>query len=367
MPGQRKPPEQAAIEEPASAAAAAGAGEETGATPAGQESDARDVLDRIERAASALASVEGKVADDHRETLAAAASEIVHVRGALEDALAEPWDGSERQASARLYRKIASVMGTISAIPKSEYRTVTVETSGGGSYSYDFIPEGVLMERIRPALAERGVAVLYSDKIVPNVHEGDDQTVTVEIAVTFADGETGARWTCRATAEGTDKGDKAASKAKTTATRYLLWKTFLVSGDLDPEAENVARRSGGGGGSRGGRPATEKQREFALRVLSEADEAGLRDTDDRRPYDAVQARVPVADLLGPQASWLIDETLAAKKAIGTADLDAIKAKWTAGLNEQLGAPRPPGDFPPADEPTPAEAEEAAAALDAGYQ
>jgi hypothetical protein len=291
-----------------------------------------------------------KLRADLAEVVDEALREIEVMTAEMEEALAEPWSGTETQGKARLFGKIAAVMGTVSAIPRDQYRHVEVETSTGGSYSYDFIPESVLMERIRPELAARGVAVLYSDKLLPSPEE-DDNLVTVEIAVTFADGETGAHWTCRAVGQGTDKGDKAASKAKTTAMRYLIWKMFLVSGDLEPEAENVDRRSGGGGGGgRKGRPATPKQVDFANRILTEAMEAGLVDTEGRNAIDAVQVRQPVVDLDGRTCSWLIDETMAAKKAIGTGpELAAIAAKWTAGLDEHLGTPVPPDAFPPGEE------------------
>lgn len=353
MAGTRKPPEeQAALDETAAEPTEAPAEPE----PADEveESGERDthVLRALAAARSAVmgdAGAEGGLDPDLArgltETLAEAETEIRTLAAEMEEALAEPWEGSDAQGKARLFGKIAAVMGTVSAIPKEEYRSVTVDTSTGGSYSYDFIPESVLMERVRPELAARGVAVLYSDKLLPSPEE-DDNLVTVEIAVTFADGETGAHWTCRAVGQGTDKGDKAASKAKTTAMRYLLWKMFLVSGDLEPEAENVDRRSGGnGGGRRKGRPATPKQVDFANRILTEAMEAGLVDTGGRNAVDAVQVRTPVVDLDGRTASWLIDETMAAKKAIGTADLDAIVAKWTSGLDEHLGEPVSPSDDP----------------------
>lgn len=344
MAGTRKPPEQAALDATTApeTAAAEEPTETTGETAAAAEEPGDDVLDALRRVFDTKEMPEALAAIAERAYIA-----IDTLRSEVSDLNQEPWEGTEQQARARLFGKLAAVMGTVAAIPKSEYRTVEVTTRSGGSYTYDFIPEGVLMERIRPELAKRGVAVLYSDEIVRWPESEDDNAIAVTVRLTFADGETGATWTCKATAEGTDTGDKAASKAKTTAIRYLLWKMFLVSGDLDPETENVERRSGGGGRS-GGRPATDKQKDFARRILTEADEAGIRDTDDRRPQDAVHVRRPVEDLDSPTCSWLIDETKNAKDAVGTADLARINEVWTQRLDERLGEPTTEPDFPPSD-------------------
>src|SRR5258708_2559699 len=94
----------------------------------------------------------------------------------------------------------------------------------GGSYSYDYIEESTLMEKIRPLLAAEGVAVYYSDEIL-NIQ---GNLASVRVLLTLVDGESGDSFTMHADGVGTDYGDKHVSKAKTTAMRYLLWKWFLV-------------------------------------------------------------------------------------------------------------------------------------------
>lgn len=143
-----------------------------------------------------------------------------------------------------LAAKIAKVQlaADVDALPK---RTVTVNIQAkgdrpAGSYSYAYIEESTLMEKIRPLLAEHGVAVFYSDEIL-NIAGNLAQ---VRVHLTLIDGDTGEQFAMYADGVGTDYGDKHVSKAKTTAMRYLLWKWFLVpSGDVDPEAENVNREA----------------------------------------------------------------------------------------------------------------------------
>jgi ERF superfamily len=152
-------------------------------------------------------------------------------------------------------------------------RTVTVNIAAkgdraAGSYSYGYIEESTLMEKIRPLLAEHGVAVYYSDEIISIT----GNLAQVRVFLTLVDGDTGEEFQMHADGVGTDSGDKHVSKAKTTAMRYLLWKWFLVpSGDVDPESENVQRER---------RPPREQiqwaTQEDVQAFLKEVEEAGFK-------------------------------------------------------------------------------------------
>lgn len=137
-----------------------------------------------------------------------------------------------------LYSKMAEVLGEIESIEKNGHAEVKNER-GAVLYRYDYILESDLMAAVRPKLAERGIAVFYSDEII----DRDGNRVTIRVRLTLVDGATGERETLSADHDATDRGDKAAAKAKTSAVRYLLWKNFLVPSDLDPEQENVEQRS----------------------------------------------------------------------------------------------------------------------------
>lgn len=199
-----------------------------------------------------------------------------------------------------LATKIAKVQknAEISALPK---RNVQVQTQGGGSYSYDYIEEGTLMEKIRPLLAEEGVAVFYCDEI----KSISGNLATVRVSLTLVDGESGETVAMFAEGVGTDKGDKHVNKAKTSALRYLLWKWFLVpSGDVDPEAENVER--------------SERPPRAQIKWAKEEDVAAFLDevvaAGFKRDHAQERADREFAEWEGYRADWLTQERRALEQA-----------------------------------------------------
>jgi len=264
-------------------------------------------------------------------------------------ALAGPEDDAprvSRDSPRGLYAKLAAIMGELETIPKSSYRHVEVSTRSGGSYSYDYITEGTLMEALRPKLARDGIAVMYSDTILrsPDPSEDGDNLTVVRITLTFIDGETGEKWNSHSEGYGTDLGDKGANKAKTSAMRYLLWKMFLFASDVDPETENVERRGGGGGGrAQTGAAATDKQKDMVRRIIGELSDKGTT-LNGLHPDETIHRRTAVEDMTRDQASRTIDLLIAANKA-KPGNLVSVPDP----LDEILGPLREPGDFPP-DEP-----------------
>lgn len=261
------------------------------------------------------------------------------------DPAEEPGERDDGPSPRGLYAKLAEIMGELSAIPSAKMRHVEVATRSGGTYSYDYITEATLMEELRPRLASRGICVFYSDKILrsPSLEHSDDNLTVVQVSLTFVDGETGEKWNSSAEGYGTDLGDKGANKAKTSALRYLLWKTFLFASDLDPETESVERRSRGGNGRGGGTKgdATDKQKGMVSRIASELDEKGVR-LDGLRVPDAIHVRTPVEDLTRQQASALIDLLQGLKKSD---EVEFVTPEGsTPPLDGLLGAPSPSGDL-----------------------
>lgn len=130
-----------------------------------------------------------------------------------------------------LDERMAAVQAELEDVPRRGHAEVVTQR---GSYEYDYILEADLMSGIRPLLAKHGIAVYYSDRLLSFA----DGLATVEVELRYrANGE---EIVTQATAIGTDKGDKAANKAKTAGVRYLLWKTFLQPSDEDAEQENVS-------------------------------------------------------------------------------------------------------------------------------
>jgi hypothetical protein len=130
-----------------------------------------------------------------------------------------------------LDERMAAVQLELEDVPRRGH--ADVQTRAGGTYSYDYILEADLMKGVRPLLAKHGIATYYRDELLGL----EDGMARVRVSLTFA--ANGEERTVTGDGIGTDVGDKAANKAKTSAVRYLLWKTFLQPSDEDPEQENT--------------------------------------------------------------------------------------------------------------------------------
>jgi hypothetical protein len=133
-----------------------------------------------------------------------------------------------------LDERMAAVQAEIEDVPRRGHAEVTMR-GDRGTYSYDYVTEADLMIGVRPLLAKHGVAFYYADEILSYA----DGSAHVRVTITLAAGSESRVFTVDGW--GNDFGDKAANKAKTSALRYWLWKTFLQPNDEDdPEDENVA-------------------------------------------------------------------------------------------------------------------------------
>ncbi len=132
------------------------------------------------------------------------------------------------QAQAALFAKLARVMGRLKKLPKSGYNK---------HFEYHFVTESDVSDAVRAALAAEKVAFLAS---MTGIHTDGKKTI-VDMEYIFADGETGAIWTCTWTGEAIDSQDKGIAKAATSALKYFLLKTFVLSsGDPGDESDNGA-------------------------------------------------------------------------------------------------------------------------------
>lgn len=138
-----------------------------------------------------------------------------------------------------LWHKLAEVQGELEALPKDA--RADIQTSGGGSYSYEYVTESALMGAVRQKLAQRGVAVSVSWTGV----EFQGNLAVVRGVMFFTNGDDPTqREAVQLLGTGTDKGDKAIYKAMTGAVRYALWKTFLIPAGVDNEQTNEPRSQG---------------------------------------------------------------------------------------------------------------------------
>ncbi|NIR76814.1 MAG: hypothetical protein GWN53_17445 [Gammaproteobacteria bacterium] len=147
---------------------------------------------------------------------------------------------SEMNGGPGIYRKIADVLAEIEEIPK---------TGKNPHFGYAFHEEQVIVEHLRPLLAERGVTLVVSqgERTVEeygNDEDGYKKIVVAPTSVTFVDAEDGSNFTATVWGEGQDTQDKGSHKALVGAFKYALMKTFLISsGKDDPEHDRGAKPS----------------------------------------------------------------------------------------------------------------------------
>lgn len=135
---------------------------------------------------------------------------------------------TDPQAQAALFAKLAKVMARLSRLPKEGRNT---------HFNYDFVTDGTIADAVRPALADEGVAFFASMVGVEKI----EKITRAHFVFTFADGETGATYSCPWIGEAIDTQDKGPAKAATSALKYFFLKTFVLStGDPDDDTDGDA-------------------------------------------------------------------------------------------------------------------------------
>lgn len=115
-----------------------------------------------------------------------------------------------------------------------------VEKSGYNSHQkYKYIMEKDLLDAVRAEIVEQGLLITSS---VENVtREGTITSVSMKHMI--IDVESGESLEVRSAGQGADGQDKGVFKAITGANKYFLLKTFLLSGDDDPENDANATKT----------------------------------------------------------------------------------------------------------------------------
>lgn len=155
-----------------------------------------------------------------------------------------------------LWQKLAEVSGKLGAIAKDGEAPAAM----GG---FKFISHGAVMGHLRQQLAERHVAVLESlelisdESVTMHTKNGERQgrRVVVKLTCEFVNGENPEeRHSVSWFGEGLDLTDKALQKAATSAQKYVLMKTFLVSDKDDPDGAEAPGEMTGSGHARAAAP-----------------------------------------------------------------------------------------------------------------
>lgn len=140
---------------------------------------------------------------------------------------------------ASLFSKMARVMARLGRIEKRGHNT---------RFNYDFVSSDDVADAVREALAAENLAFFASqgDMIEKKISwgQGEANYYIIDFNYTFADGDSGETYTCHWRGEAIDNQDKTIAKAATSAEKYFLLKTFIVStgDDPDPDDDGTQRK-----------------------------------------------------------------------------------------------------------------------------
>lgn len=141
---------------------------------------------------------------------------------------------SNEPNGAKLFAKMARIMGELKRLPKTGYNQ---------HFKYAFVTDGDVSDTIRELMAKENIAFFAETVAVEPVNGKKSRA---QYVFTFACGDTGATRSCSWFGEADDAQDKGLSKAATSAAKYFLLKTFMIStGDErdDPDAGEQASKS----------------------------------------------------------------------------------------------------------------------------
>ncbi|MBN2003776.1 MAG: ERF family protein [Anaerolineae bacterium] len=170
----------------------------------------------------------------------------------------------ERQARASLYAKMAKVLAGITRIPKNGYNE---------HFRYAFATESDIVDSVRALMSEFGLCMFTSmeDVVQKPAQQASGKETThtlITMQISICDADTGVCWISTWRGEAQDNQDKGIPKAATSALKYFLLKTFLISTgnpaedpDSDWGMEHPAPR-------RAPRPATGQPKKNVPRVVA---------------------------------------------------------------------------------------------------
>ena len=131
----------------------------------------------------------------------------------------------EEKGLSGLYAKMAAVMGRLERIPKRGLNK---------HFGYAFVTDSDVLDAVRVAMAAEGVCLFMS---MTGIQQQDKRTI-VNFQVTFADSGSGEREDVAWVGEAMDTQDKGIAKAATSALKYCLLKTFLISTGDEPDTDS---------------------------------------------------------------------------------------------------------------------------------
>ncbi len=125
-----------------------------------------------------------------------------------------------------LASKLAEVMSLVAYVQKD---------GKNDFHKYKYASAEKVYQKVNAELSARNIAVSSNCELLASTDLLDK--VIAKVTLTLVDGDSSDRLEISGIGEGSDKGDKAAMKAITAATKYALSTGFLISWGDDPEAD----------------------------------------------------------------------------------------------------------------------------------
>lgn len=134
--------------------------------------------------------------------------------------------------SKTLASKLAEVMSIVAYVQKD---------GSNDFHKYKYASAEKVYQKVNAELSARSIAVSSNCELLANTD--DLSKIVAKVTLTLVDGDSGEQLSISGIGEGADKGDKAAMKAITAATKYALSTGFLISWGDDPEADSNTDRA----------------------------------------------------------------------------------------------------------------------------
>lgn len=134
----------------------------------------------------------------------------------------------------KIASKLIQVMAECSQIPKNGVNDF---------HHYKYATSADVLEKVNSALVKHKLASVVTPEVlqaseVLNSKGNAEQRVTVRVAITLVDAESGESVQLVGLGSGQDVGDKAVMKAQTAAIKYAYLMSLAISTNDDPEADS---------------------------------------------------------------------------------------------------------------------------------
>lgn len=133
----------------------------------------------------------------------------------------------------KIASKLVNILSELASVPKKGYNK---------HQNYYYMREVDVLEALKAELIKNKIIMMTSSKLVDLKEKEKSYLTTVETSHVFLDSESGEQLTITSVGSGWDSTDKGSAKAITSACKYALMKTFMISDegqDIENDGETV--------------------------------------------------------------------------------------------------------------------------------